>query len=212
MSALGKFVKQTLLRRFILSRGATADAAVYLTFDDGPHAEHTPRLLEALRQEGATATFFLNGTEVEKHRGLAAAMLREGHTVGNHFFSHRSVADLSWEEMSREIERGEAAIQGDTGRLPRLIRPPYGAIDAKLLWYAWKRDRKIALWSVDPEDGDSGRDAFAENGALSDIRPGDIVLLHEDNLRTVESLPRLLQDLKRRGLQPKGLPEEGTDA
>src|SRR5205809_4048323 len=98
---------------------------VGLTFDDGPHAEGTPAALEALREAGAAATFFLVGEQVRRAPALAAEVVAAGHAVGLHCHRHRHLMFLAPRPVEDDLARAEEAIAAATGGAPRLYRPPY---------------------------------------------------------------------------------------
>src|SRR5262245_39293632 len=115
-----------LPRRLFLVRGARSVGSVCLTFDDGPHPEHTPKLLDFLRQEKIPATFFLIGREAEKYPDLVRRMAVDGHSVGSHSYSHRKRSDLSQREMVDEVVRGRDVLAEILGSSSALFRPPQG--------------------------------------------------------------------------------------
>ena len=199
-----RLVKAAVLRmapkRLLLSRGDRRRRVVALSFDDGPHPEHTERILAVLREEGVKATFFLVGAEVEKYPALARAIVHDGHAVGGHSWSHRRLTGLGRQELAAELEQTAALIRDAAGVSSRLVRPPYGAMSLPLLRYAVARGWTVVLWSV--ESGDHLRDASpaAMRSAVRSVGPGDIVLLHEDYPHTVEALRDIIQDLKARDL------------
>lgn len=98
-----------------------------LTYDDGPHPVHTPMVLDLLARHGAYATFFVQGQNVARYPGLVARMVREGHAVGNHTYTHPSMPDRTVEERRVEWAATQDAVQAAAGVRPVLWRPPYGA-------------------------------------------------------------------------------------
>ena len=193
-------VLQIAPKRLLFSRGNRRDRVVALSFDDGPHSQHTERILAVLREEGVKATFFLVGAEVQKCPALAKAIAHDGHAVGGHSWSHHRLNGMGRAALVTEVERTAALIQEATGVSSRLFRPPYGAMSLPLLRFAAARGWTIVLWSVD--SGDARRDASpaAMRSAVRSAGPGDIILLHEDYPHTVEVLRDLIQDLKARVL------------
>ena len=107
---------------------ATDEPAVALTFDDGPNAAFTPRVLDRLAAAGGRATFFVVGVQVEQERPLVRRLLAEGHELGNHTWAHESPAVLTAEQTRHEIERGTEAIKRVAGQPPRWYRPPRGMV------------------------------------------------------------------------------------
>jgi len=101
---------------------------IAMTFDDGPSAENTPRLLEMLKQRNIKATFFLIGQNVASNPDLVRRILAEGHEIGNHSWTHPQLSKLSDQRVSSEITKTQDAIKDASGFTPTLLRPPYGAI------------------------------------------------------------------------------------
>jgi peptidoglycan/xylan/chitin deacetylase (PgdA/CDA1 family) len=182
---------------------------VALTFDDGPHAEGTPAVLEVLKRFGAPATFFLTGEQVERAPTLAAEIAAEGHTIALHGFRHRNMLRLSPWAVAEDLRRGQDAIASATGHAPATYRPPFGIFSAgglaavrlagfePILWSRWGRD-----WSAraTPE-------SIAAKVA-GELSPGDVLLLHDADhyasagswRTTVAALPRVLDAIAARGL------------
>lgn len=181
------------------------DSAVALTFDDGPHPEQTPRVLELLSSFGVVATFFVVGQKAARHPDIVRRIAREGHAIGNHGWSHRSLNLLRRASIDDEIVRCQDAIATITGRAPRTIRPPYGRRDFRTNLAFRRHGLQPVLWSVDSHDWLHG-DRVRVDRRLSTVGAGDIVLLHDglDGARcpcTVESTARLLRRLARSGLR-----------
>lgn len=185
-------------------RGARAPRRIALTFDDGPHPARTARVLDLLRAHGVRATFFLSGDAIARGgaaaRALVERMVAEGHEVGNHGWSHRSLAPLSAAEVRGEIERCAAAVEAAAGVRPRLLRPPGGVIDLDAIRSAAGLDLDaVVLWDVDPSDWRGGDAWGILDTVARDLRPGSIVLLHDTTEETVRALPVLLEHLRERG-------------
>lgn len=201
----GGMVKRGLGALFpgtVLVKGKHSIGRVALTFDDGPHPENTPRILDVLNKSCVTATFFLQGREAEKYPALVREISARGHQVGNHGYSHLDARQSPWNIYVDEVHRAQTILQDAVGRkLDKIFRPPFGNIGGtSFLALAWSGFRFV-FWSVD------SRDSFIrETPALTayidslPIAGGDILLLHEDYAHTIESLPRILQSLKDRSL------------
>jgi peptidoglycan/xylan/chitin deacetylase (PgdA/CDA1 family) len=185
----------------------TVERGVALTFDDGPHPEGTPAVLELLGEAGVRATFFMVGEQVERRPELAAEVMQRGHVVALHAYRHRLQVRMTKRQIAEDIDHGLRAIEAATNRRPRLHRPPYGVyspagLDAvrdqgltPLLWSLWGRDwRKHTT----PQ-----RIAARATETLSG---GDVILLHDADFysapgshqRTVEALEIILKALKHR--------------
>jgi peptidoglycan/xylan/chitin deacetylase (PgdA/CDA1 family) len=155
---------------------------VALTFDDGPHPEHTPRLLDMLCRLGIKATFFVVGAHAEKHRSLVARIAADAHDLGNHTYSHRALPGQPRRAILEEVRRTRALVEDITGRSCDLFRPPRGELSPGALWHLWGEGETVVLWSVDTRDyqmrsaGDTS--AFCHRYRA---RGGDILLMHDDH-------------------------------
>ena len=126
----------------------TADGSGFaLTFDDGPHAQGTPAVLELLAAADVRATFFLVGEQVQRNPALAQEIVTAGHAIGLHCQRHRNLLRLTPMQVRADIDRAEAAIADATGIEPKLYRPPYGVLNAAALRLAQVRGRRTLLWS-----------------------------------------------------------------
>ena len=154
----------------------TEQKAVALTFDDGPHPEFTPRLLEVLRKHDARATFFMLGVQAEKHPDIVKRVVDEGHEIGNHSWDHPSFPTISAGAIGKQISRTRAALAPE-GK--RWFRPPFGHQDFPAFASSWLRGYEVVAWNVSADDW-LGHDAerLAE-GLLEKVAPGSIVLLHD---------------------------------
>jgi peptidoglycan/xylan/chitin deacetylase (PgdA/CDA1 family) len=187
---------------------------VALTFDDGPHPQGTPAVLETLRDHGATATFFLAGEQVARRPALAAEIVAAGHRVELHCHRHRNLLRLTVSEFLDDAELARTAIEEATGQAIADYRPPYGIFSAATLRAVRHRGWRPMLWSQWGRDW--ARRATAESIARrssSGIRAGDIVLLHDADyysargswMRTAAALPLILTELESRGLKTVSL-------
>ena len=184
---------------------------VALTFDDGPHPQGTPEVLEVLREAGASATFFLVGEQVVRRPALVAEIVAAGHRVELHCHRHRNLLRLTTRQLLDDADRARAAIEEAGGQEISDYRPPYGIFSGSGLRAIRRRGWRPVLWSQWGRDW--ARRATAESIArrcTEDVRAGDILLLHDADyysapgswLRTVASLPILLDELYSRGLKP----------
>jgi peptidoglycan/xylan/chitin deacetylase (PgdA/CDA1 family) len=187
---------------------------VAITFDDGPHPQGTPAVLEALREHRATATFFLAGEQVELYPALAAEIVAAGHRVELHCHRHRNLLYLGVRQFLADAERARATIEEASGQAIADFRPPYGIFSAATLRAVRRRGWRPVLWSRWGKDW--RRDATAESIAVqasAGIRAGDIVLLHDADhysacgswVRTAAALPLILAELESRGLKSSAL-------
>ncbi|GAA2086273.1 polysaccharide deacetylase family protein [Kitasatospora saccharophila] len=178
-----------------------------LTFDDGPHPDSTPELIDALTAAGHRATFFLCGAQAERHPELVRALDRAGMAIANHTWSHPSLPGLSPSAVRDEIHSTNRVLAELTGRPPVLFRPPYGATSPEIGRIAADAGLTETLWDVDPRDWD-GTEPAEIVAVLTTARPGDTVLLHDHgNRNTVTALPAVLAALTVRGLRSAVLPQ-----
>jgi peptidoglycan-N-acetylglucosamine deacetylase len=184
----------------------TVAGGVALTFDDGPHPEGTPAVLEVLEEAGITATFFLVGEQVERRPGLAAEIAARGHAVGLHGYRHTPQPALRARAVREDLARGAGLIEGAAGVELTWHRPPYGLYSPAGLEAARQRGLKPILWSRWGKDWrrltTPQRIAARATRAL---RPGDVILLHDADFysskgshqRTVEALRLIVRELER---------------
>ena len=119
-----------------------------LTFDDGPHAQGTPAVLDVLAAAGVRATFFLVGEQLRRNPALGGEIVAAGHAVGLHCDRHRNLLRLTPRQVGEDIERAQATIEDLTGRTPALYRPPYGILNSSALRLARRRGWRTLLWSA----------------------------------------------------------------
>ena len=212
-AALAPLSPRMAARSGIMRRQEGA-AGVALTFDDGPHPQGTPLVLEILRESMATATFFLAGEQVQRRPALAAEIAAAGHRVELHCHRHRNALRLTGAQFSADAERGRAAIEEATGQAIADHRPPYGIYSAAALRAVRRRGWRPVLWSRWGRDW-RGRATGRSIARLAagKAEAGDIVLLHDADYysapgswaRTVAALPIILEELESRGLKASSL-------
>jgi peptidoglycan-N-acetylglucosamine deacetylase len=187
---------------------------VAITFDDGPHPQGTPLVLEALREAAAPATFFLAGEQVVRRPALAAEIAAAGHRVELHCHRHRSQLRLTPGQLLGDAERGRAAIEEATGQAVHDYRPPYGIFSASGLRAIRRRGWRPVLWSLWGRDWRRGATARSiTERATSGAAAGDILLLHDADYysaggswsRTAAALPAILDELGGQGLRAVSL-------
>lgn len=198
---------------------------VALTFDDGPDPEVTPRVLELLAAAGASASFFLIGSRAERHPELVARIVAGGHRVENHTHHHRyTFAFNLYPFLRREVERAQRALHRLAGRPPAYFRAPAGMHNLFLSAVLARLGLFFVSWTWRGYDTIERDAAKVLSRLTGELRPGDILLLHDGNAaRTAEGepvvlavLPALLEELARRRLravalpEPAGSPQTGT--
>ena len=173
---------------------------IALTFDDGPSA-FTSRMLDVLEAERVPATFFVVGRNVAGRAALLKRMLAGGHMIGNHSFTHVSLAKADRAAL-KQIDDAQAAIEAATGFTPCLIRPPFGLASRSLLRALSARRLTSVLWSVNPQDFRSPGAATIRRRVLAGVKPGAIILDHDgggDRRQTLAAIPSIIRTLKARG-------------
>ncbi len=178
---------------------------VAITFDDGPHPEGTPAILEVLARAGARATFFVIGEQVQRRPQLAAEIIAQGHAIALHGHRHTLQLRMRGEEVREDLARGAAAIEDATGHAARLHRPPYGIYSPAGLAAARRAGLQPLLWSRWGKDWRKFTTPRRIAGrATRDLRPGDVILLHDADFysakgshrRTAQALELILTELK----------------
>lgn len=175
---------------------------IAMTFDDGPSAALTPKLLDLLAAHHIKATFFVIGENVAEHPEIVARAAREGHEIGNHSWSHPNFGKMSDESVRRQLRQTDDAIKSATGKRPMLMRPPYGSITAReKRWIHDEFGYDIILWDVDPYDWKRPGPAVVRARILKETRPGSIVLSHDIHPGTIEAMPSTFDELEAKGFK-----------
>jgi peptidoglycan/xylan/chitin deacetylase (PgdA/CDA1 family) len=175
---------------------------IAMTFDDGPSATLTPKLLDILAAHHIQATFFVIGENVAEHPEIVARAAREGHEIGNHSWSHPNFAKMSDAGVRSQLQRTDDAIKSATGARPTLLRPPYGSITTReKRWIHDQFGYQIILWDVDPYDWKRPGPAVVRSRILKETRPGSIVLSHDIHPGTIEAMPSTLDALEAKGFK-----------
>ncbi|GAA2247493.1 polysaccharide deacetylase family protein [Kitasatospora cystarginea] len=159
------------------------DMAVALTFDDGPSPTYTPQVLSILHQYNVTATFFMIGTNIERHPEVLRQVLAAGHLVGNHTWSHPDLRALDPAKVREEIERtGDIITRVGRGAPPILFRAPYGNFTGTAMAVSASLGMHPVAWSVDPRDWSRPGAQAIVDGVLGAVRTEAIVLNHDGAL------------------------------
>ncbi len=175
---------------------------IAMTFDDGPSATLTPKLLDLLAAHHIKATFFVIGENVAEHPEIVARAAQEGHEIANHSWSHPNFGKMSDENVRRQLQQTDDAIKNATGKRPTLLRPPYGSITAReKRWIHDEFGYEIILWDVDPYDWKRPGPAVVRARILKETRPGSIVLSHDIHPGTIEAMPSTFDELEAKGFK-----------
>lgn len=171
---------------------------IAITFDDGPNALFTPKLLDGLKQRGVKATFFLIGKNAEKNTDIIKRMQEEGHLIGNHTYNHVEITKLSDEAAFEEIRHTSAVIGAVTGERVEFVRPPFGL---------WQRELELGLevipvmWTIDPLDWTTENTDEIVNKVVTQAGEDDIILLHDCYSSSVDAALRIVDVLQENGFE-----------
>jgi peptidoglycan/xylan/chitin deacetylase (PgdA/CDA1 family) len=175
---------------------------IAMTFDDGPHATDTPKLLDMAAKRHIKLTFFVLGECIEQNPGVLRREVAEGHEIGNHSWSHPNLAKLSDEGVRNQLQRTEDIIWQTTGIRPKLMRPPYGELTKRQCqWVNHDFGYKVILWDVDPLDWKRPGSIVVAQRIVAGARPGSIILSHDIHPPTIEAMPQVFDALLAKGFK-----------
>lgn len=175
---------------------------VALTFDDGPTGQSeglTARLLDALAERGAHATFFMCGYRVRDFHTVLTRYLAEGHEMGNHTMDHKTLTKMTVEQIHAQVDDNSALIESYAGAKPTVMRPTGGAYNDTVKAEMEKSGLPVILWSVDTLDWQSKNAASVESKILNNVQDGDIVLMHDLYESTLKGVINAIDKLKDQG-------------
>ena len=178
-----------------------AGMSILFTFDDGPDQDLTPKILDRLKLHDTKAIFFVVGEKIGNSPKIFDRIVAEGHIIGNHTFSHPNKIITSATEYRKELLKCTEVIKNRTGKEPTLARPPLGMSYTNLK-VAIAMQLKIVLWSI--EGGEWGRYKASSDEEIAqrlkkELKKQDILLLHDNNAKTVHILDVILPFLHKRG-------------
>ena len=201
LEALPRTLPET--EHIVFSHCNVQSKVLAMTFDDGPHIEFTPKLLDLLKERGIKATFFLVGKNAQAYPQIVKRIVDEGHEVANHSWSHSAFNKMGEAGVTAELQKTQDAIVKACGVAPIIYRPPYGAITlSQKKWIHEKFGMPTILWEVDPLDWKAPRSSEkVYNEILKQTYSGSIILAHDIHGTTVEAMPSTLDALKAQGFQ-----------
>ena len=174
---------------------------IALTFDDGPGI-YEDRILDALQASGARATFFMVGEEVVKYPDAVRRMAEMGCELGNHTWGHENLSELSDDRIRDTILKTNEAVYQASGSQVTVVRPPYGSTRNNTLPVLGSMGYPAILWSLDTEDWKHKKDPDATvQAVLTQVKDGDIILMHSIHSASVTALETMLPELVSRGYQ-----------
>ena len=172
---------------------------VALTFDDGPSGKYTRALLDGLYDRGARATFLLCGYRIKDYPDIAQRIFDEGHEIGYHGYRHDSMKTMSRRAIAQELMDTQALLP--QGCHPAFLRPPGGFSSDAVLQVAEARGLAILHWSVDPKDWEIHNADAIEKAVLSQVKDGDIILLHDMTDSSVQAALNIVDALQKENYQ-----------
>lgn len=189
-----------------LARGSNQLA---LTYDDGPNDPHTQRLLEVLARHGVHATFFLIGRYVQQRPDIVRELVKAGHVIGNHTFTHPLLTFKNGGELRAQLENCSRALTDAVGEHSNLFRPPFGGRRPAVLRIARRMGLEPVMWNVTGYDWNAPSAEHIEGKVTSQVRGGDVILLHDgghrefgaDRSYTITATDRLISRYKAEGYE-----------
>ncbi|MDP8203739.1 MAG: polysaccharide deacetylase family protein [Candidatus Tenebribacter mawsonii] len=187
----------------------TKEKLVALTFDDGPHPEFTVYLLDLFKKKGIRATFFVTGKNIEKHKDIIIRMIKDGHELGNHSYSHKNLIFKKKNKIKEEIEKTDMLLRelGVKGKI--LFRPPFGRILFAASHVLVALNKKVIMWNVPTKDYKLNDPKVILKRIYKRIKPGSIIVLHDSGIdrvgnkinrqATIIAVKALLDELPKRG-------------
>lgn len=206
------FLGKNHQRKEIVHSIPTREKVVALTYDDGPHPIYTPQILAILKEHHVKATFFMIGASVEKYPSIVKQVIREGHSIGNHTYSHpRNLATLRNQRVREEMENCETTIERNLGRRVAIFRPPKGIYSAEVIREAKEAGYQMVLWSVCGDNRKMKDPKAMANRVVQSVKPGNIILLHDGTFdsrwRDVEATPIIVEGLLKKGYRFVSVPQ-----
>lgn len=203
------FDQAVLVRKNTFYLGNIKEKVIALTFDDGPSPEWTPRILDELRKENVSATFFLLGKHVAQYPDIVRRIQSEGHEIGNHTYNHPVLLFSGSQKLKKEISDTEKAIFSITGKHTILFRPPKAWLTNSEKQMIKGLGYKVVLWTLNSKDWVTFDDKYIVRYLVKRIKPGDIILFHDsggvfkteggNRTETVKTIPRLIAKLRDKG-------------
>lgn len=178
----------------------TSEKVIALSFDDGPNREYTPQVLSILAQYGASATFFVIGKNIQGNEALLKQIDSDGHSIGNHSYTHSFFIDFnSLQGFRNELNQTAESVFNIIGKRIRLFRPPYGVTTPKLAQASKELNYSVIGWSIRSFDTTAASAQFITRRVQTQIKPGAIILFHDRSDKTLQVLTQTLNFAKQNG-------------
>ncbi len=175
----------------VILSGNPDSKKIALTFDDGPHPSKTDKILDLLAEYQIHATFFVIGQNVAAYPEVVRREIKEGHEIGNHTYSHKSLYRCQKETVEKEIISTEEILIDKTGCVPRVFRPPEGAYTCDILDVAGRMNYDVILWTIDTRDWAKASTDQIVSTVLKKVKNGSIILMHDFTISGTHTLDAL---------------------
>ena len=207
---LGSINKQIIDNAKGIAMGNSESKKVYLTIDNGYEAGYTSKILEVLKQNNVTATFFITAHYVNTSSDLVQRMIDEGHIIGNHTVNHKSMPSLSQEEIKNEVMTLHTTIYNKFGYEMKYMRPPKGEYSEMSINYCNSLGYTTVMWSFAYDDWDEakqGREEYGKKKIIDNIHNGAVILLHGTSKDNSNILDYCIKEIKNMGYEFASLDE-----
>ena len=190
------------MKKLVIRRGKVVGKRISLTFDDGPDDNFTVQILDILKISNVKVTFFISGDKIENNIPLIKRMLEEGHEIGNHAYSHRTLCFLSGKKFREQVEKIDELLAKNDLPITRYFRPPFGRFNPLHLNILRKMGKQMILWDNGPKDFKCKSSREIQEKILRKLKSGSIIVLHDGNGNrklTIEALPGLIEEIRSKG-------------
>ena len=207
---LGSKNKELMEKYNGLCIGNNSQKNIYLTFDAGYEAGYTIKILDVLKEKGVSATFFITSHYLNTADEQVKRMIEEGHTIGNHTVNHKSMPEITDEEIEQEVMKLHQAVYEKYNYEMRYIRPPKGEFSERTLKKCEDLGYKTVMWSFAYCDWDENKQPTIEEGKkkiIDNFHPGEIILLHSNSKTNSEILADIIDEARNQGYEFKTLDE-----
>lgn len=197
ITAIGSFqIQWNYHLRSLNHNHKISEKFIAITFDDGPNPEFTPKVLKLLKDFNAKASFFLIGKQAQNHPDLVKQIVEEGHLVANHSYSHSNhFGFFTSKKIVLELEQADAVIKAITGKKPQFFRPPFGVTNPAIKTALRTTKHHSIGWSKRSFDTTNLSEEKIFQRITSNLKKGDIILLHDSSEKTIAVMERLLLSL-----------------
>ena len=207
---LGKVNKELINEYEGYCLGNSEKKYIYITFDEGYEAGYTEKILDTLKNNNIKATFFITAHYLNTNEQLVKRMIDEGHIVGNHTVNHKSMPDLTDEEIKKEVMDLHIAIYNKFGYEMKYIRPPKGEYSERTLNVCNNLGYKTVMWSFaykDWEENNQSGEEYAKKMIINNFHNGEIMLLHGNSKDNTNVLDTIIKEAQNNGYEFKSLDE-----